>query len=964
MPASLLGSTIRHYQVLEELGRGGMGVVYKARDTKLNRSVALKFLPPHLTADEETTARFSREAQAAAAIEHPNICTIHEISETDDGGTYIVMGYYGGATLRERMEEGVKRMEEVTQIVAQILEGLSAAHSAGIVHRDIKPGNIILADDGRVRILDFGLAKLASGVEITQDGSTSGTAAYMSPEQINGDTVDSRSDLWSLGVILYEMLAGKRPFQGDYDQAISYAIVNKESEPVRTVAPDAPAILAEAVDKALKKDPGERFQSADEFIEALAPVTSAADGSKTFLDLSRQPKVAIPLAAAVLLLAFLGWSLYDSESKVRWARETALPQIMEMQSSDYVATYRLGLEAEPYLQADPVFQDLWIAKTPGFANGLALRGWLKSLPSGGFVEWKGFDEPETAWTALGVTPLDSIWVPARPVQLRISKEGFDPFEGFLMWHKLTFPLLESGSAPEDMVLLPSRQPNFSVMGLDHVKAQQLASFFMDRFEVTNRRFKDFIDAGGYQKEEFWQHPFVDPGGRVWSFEETMAKLVDRSGRPGPATWESGAYPAGQDDHPVGGVSWYEAAAFAEFSGRELPTIFHWSKVARTWWSYVSIPRSNFRGEGPEPVGFSAVGGWGTYDIAGNVREWLVNTNSDGERFLMGGAWDDPTYMGTDAFARNPFDRSPQNGFRTILYRIEEPNREALTSSIDRVFRDYASEAPVSDAEFESILRMYAYDRTPLNQEIESVDESNPDWIRQRITFDAAYGDERVITYVYLPRVGAPPYPTVVYFPGSRAIQLPQSEGSLEEQRLDWLLRDGKAVVYPIYQGTYDRRGELASYAADETIAYRDAIVMIGKDLMRSVDYIETRDDLDTDRLAYLGWSWGGLLGPIMTAIEPRFKVAIFHVAGLSMRRQLPAADPFNFAPRVKAPVLMLSGRYDSYNPFDTSQRPLFETLGLPDDQKRMVVEEFSHAVPRDLVLREAYPWLDRWLGER
>jgi len=212
----VIGETIAQYEILEELGRGGMGVVYKARDTKLDRFVALKFLPPYLTQDLAARDRFVREAKAAAAIEHNHICTIHDIAETEDGRTYIVMSYYSGMALSERIAKGPIPVEDALRIAHQTASALAAAHAGGIAHRDIKPGNLILTEGGDVMLVDFGLAKLAGQVDLTKSRSTVGTAAYMSPEQIRGEPVDYRSDLWSLGVVLYEMIAGKRPFGGEY----------------------------------------------------------------------------------------------------------------------------------------------------------------------------------------------------------------------------------------------------------------------------------------------------------------------------------------------------------------------------------------------------------------------------------------------------------------------------------------------------------------------------------------------------------------------------------------------------------------------------------------------------------------------------------------------------------------------------------------------------------------------------
>jgi len=290
---SLIGKQVSHFNILSELGAGGMGVVYKAHDTRLKRTVALKFLPANLSSDLEAKQRFIHEAQAASALDHPNICTIHEIGETDDGQSYIAMACYEGISLKERIsgvrakhskqnitqkaESGARNasprqttqplsIDESINITIQIGKGLQKAHTAGIIHRDIKPANIMISADGTIKILDFGLAKLAGQTRLTKTGSTVGTVAYMSPEQATGDAVDQRTDIWSLGVVLYEMLTGQLPFKGEYEQALIYTILNEEPLPVTVLNEDVPAELEQIVHKCLAKDPQERYQTIDDLL--------------------------------------------------------------------------------------------------------------------------------------------------------------------------------------------------------------------------------------------------------------------------------------------------------------------------------------------------------------------------------------------------------------------------------------------------------------------------------------------------------------------------------------------------------------------------------------------------------------------------------------------------------------------------------------------------------------------------
>jgi serine/threonine protein kinase/tetratricopeptide (TPR) repeat protein len=255
-------SFLGRYRIVEELGRGGMGIVYKAEDTKLRRNVALKFLPPEYTRNAEAKERFVHEAQAASSLEHPNICSIHEIEETSDGQMYISMGCYDGETLQKIIREGPVDIGQAVDFGIQVAQGLQEAHDKGIVHRDIKPSNIIVTSKGRAKVMDFGLAKLVGQTRITKAGTAMGTISYMSPEQARGEDVDTRTDIWSLGVVLYELVTGQLPFKGEYDQAVIYSILNEEPRPISELTSKIPQGFGDIISRCLEKDSTSRYQSA------------------------------------------------------------------------------------------------------------------------------------------------------------------------------------------------------------------------------------------------------------------------------------------------------------------------------------------------------------------------------------------------------------------------------------------------------------------------------------------------------------------------------------------------------------------------------------------------------------------------------------------------------------------------------------------------------------------------------
>ncbi len=311
----MIGRTISHYKVTAKLGEGGMGVVYKAEDTKLDRPVALKFLAPHLLRDDEARKRFEREAKAAARLDHPNICTVYEIDEAE-GRTFIVMAFLEGRPLSERIKEGPLKLSEALSVAIQTADGLEAAHEKGITHRDIKPDNLMLMTGSRglVKIMDFGLAQLAGGSKFTREGTTLGTMTYMSPEQAAGAETDSRTDIWSLGVVLYEMVTGQPPFRGDYDQVIVYSLMNEDPEPLTAVRTGVPMELERIVDKCLAKEASDRYQRVDELLVDLRGLqreqqTEAATRAKLPAGAPPAPRKsrwAVPAVVAAALVAAAG----------------------------------------------------------------------------------------------------------------------------------------------------------------------------------------------------------------------------------------------------------------------------------------------------------------------------------------------------------------------------------------------------------------------------------------------------------------------------------------------------------------------------------------------------------------------------------------------------------------------------------------------------------------------------------
>jgi dienelactone hydrolase len=384
-------------------------------------------------------------------------------------------------------------------------------------------------------------------------------------------------------------------------------------------------------------------------------------------------------------------------------------------------------------------------------------------------------------------------------------------------------------------------------------------------------------------------------------------------------------------------------------------------VALTWASGDIVPLSNLTTDGPVNVASTqGMNRYGACDLAGNAREWCANATSRGDRFILGGGWNDPPYAFNDAYAQSPWDRSETNGFRCIRYAGTGVDRVALADTVAVPFRDFMNEPAVSDETFALYANQFRYDRAPLNADVEETLETD-DYVRQKIVFDAAYGRERMAAYLFLPKKGTPPYQTVVYFPGSGSIHT-RSSAELAPGANAHFLKSGRAFLWPVLKSTYERGDDQTSDYPDESNRYKDHVVMWVKDVMRSIDYLETRVDIDASRLAYVGVSWGAAEAPIVLAVEPRLKVGILVVAGLLFQKSQPEAEPVQYVRRTQVPVLMLNGKYDFFFPYETSQVPFYELLGTPKDHKKLVVHEFGHAIPATDRARESLAWLDKYLG--
>jgi dienelactone hydrolase len=441
----------------------------------------------------------------------------------------------------------------------------------------------------------------------------------------------------------------------------------------------------------------------------------------------------------------------------------------------------------------------------------------------------------------------------------------------------------------------------------------------------------------------------------------MAQFRDTTGRAGPSTWVAGHYPQGQADFPVAGVSWFEAAAYAAFSGKSLPVLAQWLQADPPDLAASAVQASNITSSALAPVGkYPGLGPYGTYDMTGNVREWVSNAAGGDLRFILGGSWKSESYLSTTPEALSPFDRSQTNGFRCVLNTDSVP-AEAL-NPVKPMVRDFARFKPVSDEVFNAYKLLYAYPQTPLNAQVDGVVEDTVDWREEKVTFDAAYGGQRMSAYLFLPKHVRPPYQTVLFFPSARVEDLRDSRKLGDLKFFNYVVQSGRAVMYPVYLDTYERK---VNFYLREGLVDNELNIAHYKDAARSLDYLATRSDIDSSKLAYLGVSMGSAKGVIIsTLLQDRLKTSIFLDGGYFLFPPTPGNDQADFAPRLKIPVLMVNGRYDYSFSLDRSQNPLFAMLGTPAGDKRHLILDTPHDVTerRPQLVRAVLDWLDHYLG--
>jgi DNA-binding winged helix-turn-helix (wHTH) protein/formylglycine-generating enzyme required for sulfatase activity/predicted esterase len=699
---------------------------------------------------------------------------------------------------------------------------------------------------------------------------------------------------------------------------------------------------------------------------------------------------AVVALVAALALAGMQWRKASAERELH-AR--VLSQIADLvQKDQYGRAFNLAmplLREEPGLKDNPAFAANW--------RQIVLPMRPLVAEAGATVYFKPYDDAEGDWLRAGVTPLTrTVDAPRGPLQIRVTKPGFRP--GLFVvanpgpsvenespnrtmvnrrFSPVHLPLAAEGVLPDHMVLVPRTHVPVVLGGWTPDRAgsyaREVPPFAIARHETTNAEFKQFVDAGGYDNPAYWQGLTFEEDGHRLSWPEARKRFVDTTNRPGPAGWQLSTYPSGRAEFPVGGISWYEAVAYARFRGEELPTIHHWLRAAFAPYDEhfgvapaVAVS-SRFYADGPDsalrPIG---LGAWGTWQMSGNVREWVWNF-AGRNALALGGAWSDYASENHGTYTASPMSRLPSHGVR-LMRRL--PGSEIPRDWLEPIHLSYARTTalrePASDEAFEIIHSQFTRTRAkPAEVTVANVQQT-PLWIAERVVLRFTAEDSATV-YIVRPKIHAGHLQPIVYAPPQNCCTIKRDNDNILEQLrvAEFVVNSGRALVLPVWSGSYERWQPEPLEPDALRDRQREYALAWNRDLGITIDYLESRADIAASRAGFLGFSNGAVYNVGMLAVEPRIKAAVLLSGGISVRADNihPMLDLVNYGPRIKVPVLMINGRFDHILPYERSQRRLFQLLGTPAAQKSHIVYEGGHfAYPPNSVARDTSNWFDRYLG--
>lgn len=697
----------------------------------------------------------------------------------------------------------------------------------------------------------------------------------------------------------------------------------------------------------------------------------------------------VTAAVLVAVASYFAFEHFSSQQRARNAK--ALTEIAALVARDQYGAAFVHARANNIdrLRNEPAFAELWRKIV------VPMRPLIPQ--PGATVYFKAYDDENGEWIPAGTTPFDT-WIeaPRGAVRLKVTKEGFrtgyfvvavpgpsveraEPVPKRFPFDQPGVPLslIEEDALPQDMVFVPHTNLPVYLAGWSKAllggEQHDIPAFAIARSEVTNRQFKEFVDAGGYEQAEYWQDLKFTREGRSLSWADARKYFVDTTGRPGPANWQLSTYPRGEEAMPVGGISWYEAVAYARYRKQMLPTAHHWVRAAFTPYdamfptSAAIASHSRFLAYGPvSALTEQGAGPWGTYHMAGNVREWVWNAAGD-QAVALGSGWLEDASSSAMVYTVDPMSRLPDHGMRLMLPLGESQIDTALLAPI-RLVRDtpFANRAPVSDDAFEAMRFQFTTPQeAPTNVSVNHVEESAL-WVAEEVVLTFAAQDT-VTIYIVRPKAHDRPLQPIVYSGVGDCCYMRRPNRAVLEQLplAGFVVNSGRALIMPIWAGGYERYVPAPTDPAVSLDVERSRSLLWQHDLSATIDYLETRPDMRADRIGYLGISRGAsFAGAINLAIEKRITAAVLASGGIWLNDPMhPMIDLVNYAPRITLPVLMLSCRYDHIYPYEQSQRRTFDLLGTPADRKMQITYDTGHfTMPPNRVAADVTDWFDRHLG--
>jgi dienelactone hydrolase len=893
-----------------------------------------------------------------------------------------------------------------------------------VIHRDLKPSNILITEYNHEpvpKIIDFGVAKsrdldLHAENQLTKADQIVGTLQYMSPEQTgaNQREIDTRSDIYGLGAILHELLTGEIPLAHEFRSAetleqhlsITREIIPRHlsrsvqlsdkqpqlSENRNTTPAGLKKQLAHELDwivaRSLEKAPDDRYATAKSFSDDIerfcknVPVQARPHSiyrkTKLFVRRHRYQVTAYLLMLLMLtVLSLTSLVIYledtarrnnelelaetsvelerarDQARQLQEAREIIAPKILDLiNDQQTVAAYQMMQSLDPRIKADAAFEEIM--------SDLMLTTSLDKFPPNTSVKIRDAASDNDQWISLGRTPLINIKLPRGPIRIRFEKSGY-------ISRDLQLKIPKAFDTSACSYLVPNEAQLAGMVWIyrnENEDGVPIEEFWIDRLEVSNEDFQAFVDAGGYQDPSFWEGINFTQKEETIPWQQAMGVFTDSTGTPSPAGWKNGHYPNGNAKHPVGGVSWFEARAYAKFCSKHLPTLHHWKWAADTDQPGIIAAAGNFLSSGPTPCGaMTGVGRFDALDLAGNVREWCQTADEEGKRYNLGGDWNSPHYSFSTRMSISPWDRSLENGFRCVWYPKEsEPSSEALASVAQPKDLDLGPDREP----FQRLRAMYLYDHDlPLDATIQPANdsESTKNHFRHEVVeINAAYNNERFKVHLLIPNDRVGKMETIIFVPGVTAWENGRELKVDQEPHVGLLKRlagAGKIVCFPVYQGTYERwsGNTLSQQFSNTPIRARDDYIAVTKDGSRVVDYLITRQDVDPKRLVYFGLSNGALRGPMALATDTRYRAAVLLSGGyVPHHKNRPEIQAFHYTPEVKQPILMMNGTSDQVFPVETSQKPLFADLGSL--QKKHILFSADHIIDAHEVFNTMTEWLE------